>query len=65
MDSWKGAPSPFDIGMRRLAIAAATLTGLSLDELCDQLLTALMPEQGAEDDVALVAVRILPPTDAL
>jgi PAS domain S-box-containing protein len=59
----EGRSQPFDIGMRRLAIAAATLTGLSLDALCDRLLAALMPEQGAEDDVALVAVRILPPTD--
>jgi serine phosphatase RsbU (regulator of sigma subunit) len=59
----EGRSQPFDIGMRRLAIAAGTLTGLSLDALCDRLLAALMPEQGAEDDVALVAVRILPPTD--
>jgi serine phosphatase RsbU (regulator of sigma subunit)/PAS domain-containing protein len=58
----EGRSQPFDIGMRRLAMAAAPLTGLSLDQLCDQLLTALMPPQGAEDDVALVAVRILPPT---
>jgi PAS domain S-box-containing protein len=59
----EGRSQPFDIGMRRLAIAAATITELPLDELCDRLLAALMPEQGAEDDVALVAVRILPPTD--
>jgi hypothetical protein len=46
--------------MRRLVISAAPLTGLTLDQLCDQLLSVLMPPQGAEDDVALVAVRILP-----
>jgi serine phosphatase RsbU (regulator of sigma subunit) len=56
----EGRSQPFDIGMRRLVISAAPLTGLTLDQLCDQLLSVLMPPQGAEDDVALVAVRILP-----
>jgi serine phosphatase RsbU (regulator of sigma subunit) len=57
----EGRAQPFDIGMRRLALAAGPLARLPLGELCDELLTALMPSQGAEDDVALVAVRILPP----
>ena len=44
---------------RLLAAALAELRGLPVDELCDALLTRLLPE-GAEDDVALVAVCLRP-----
>jgi len=48
-----------DEGMARLREAAAALAGRSLDELCDELLDRLV--QGRpEDDVALVAIRLLP-----
>jgi PAS domain S-box-containing protein len=46
-----------DEGMARLRAAATDLAGVSLDELCDELLDRLV--QGRpEDDVALVAIRL-------
>jgi hypothetical protein len=42
-----------------LRAALSDLCGAPLDELCDSLLTRLVPEHGA-DDVALVAVRAHP-----
>lgn len=56
----EGRLQPLEIGLRRLAVAAAPLNGLPLPQMCDRLLEALRPLAGAEDDVALVAVRILP-----
>jgi len=48
-----------DEGRERLRAAARELAGQPLDELCDGLLAALLDE-GAEDDVALLAVRAHP-----
>ncbi len=59
----EGRLQPLEIGLRRLAIAAAPLTGLPLPQLCDRLLESLRPLAGAEDDVALVAVRITAPRE--
>ncbi len=59
----EGRLQPLEIGLRRLAIAAAALTGLPLPELCGRLLESLHPLAGAEDDVALVAVRIMAPRE--
>src|SRR3954453_3824360 len=48
-----------DQGRARLREAAAALAGRPLDELCDELLDRLV--QGRpEDDVALVAIRLVP-----
>jgi len=47
-----------DEGMDRLREAATELAGASLDELCDQLIDRLV-EGRPEDDVALVAIRLL------
>jgi serine phosphatase RsbU (regulator of sigma subunit) len=48
-----------DEGMSRLREAAATLAGRPLDELCDELLDLLVHGR-PEDDVALVAIRLVP-----
>jgi len=48
-----------DIGRERLRLAVAALAGESLEDLCDGLLAALLAD-GAEDDVALLAVRAHP-----
>jgi serine phosphatase RsbU (regulator of sigma subunit) len=56
----EGRLQPLELGLRRLALTAAPLTGLPLPQMCDRLLEALRPLAGAEDDVALVAVRVLP-----
>ncbi|NEK93664.1 SpoIIE family protein phosphatase [Modestobacter muralis] len=47
-----------DEGMDRLREAATELAGTALDELCDQLIARLVDGQ-PEDDVALVAIRLL------
>ncbi|MGY1607978.1 SpoIIE family protein phosphatase [Geodermatophilus sp. SYSU D00700] len=47
----------FDDGVDRLAHALADLRGRPVEEVCDGVLERLVPE-GAEDDVALVAVRL-------
>ena len=49
----------FDDGVELLAKALADLRRLPVDSLCDRLLERLVPD-GAEDDVALVAVRLRP-----
>nr|WP_275585565.1 SpoIIE family protein phosphatase [Blastococcus saxobsidens] len=49
----------FDDGVEELAEALADLRRLPVGPLCDRLLERLLPD-GAEDDVALVAVRIRP-----
>lgn len=54
----EGRAQPLDIGLLRLAQALGPLTKLPLEQMCDELLKALLPPQGAEDDVALVAVRV-------
>lgn len=49
-----------DEGIERLTVEAAAAAGASPDELLDQLLRALVPEGGGEDDVAALAVRLTP-----
>ena len=48
-----------EVGLARLRDALAELAHLPLDDLCDALLHRLLPVR-AEDDVALVAVRLHP-----
>jgi serine phosphatase RsbU (regulator of sigma subunit)/PAS domain-containing protein len=48
-----------DRGLTELRRAVADLDGLGLEDFCDELLRRLLPER-AEDDVALVAVRLHP-----
>ncbi|MGY1815817.1 SpoIIE family protein phosphatase [Blastococcus sp. SYSU D00820] len=48
-----------DAGMARLAEALGELAGLAADALCDRLLGRIVPER-AEDDVAVLALRVLP-----
>jgi light-regulated signal transduction histidine kinase (bacteriophytochrome) len=50
----------FDDGVQRLAAALAEYRQLPVEAVCDALLHRLLPER-AEDDVALVAVRLAPP----
>ena len=49
----------FDDGVELLAGALVELGERPVDELCDALLARLLPD-GAEDDVALVAVCLRP-----
>jgi PAS domain S-box-containing protein len=49
--------SVLDDGMDRLRTAAAELSGLPLEELCDRLIERLVDSR-PEDDVALVAIRL-------
>ncbi len=56
----EGRSLPIDVGLRRLGATAGPLAGLPLPELCDELLAGLVAPSGAEDDIALVAVRVLP-----
>jgi signal transduction histidine kinase/CheY-like chemotaxis protein/serine phosphatase RsbU (regulator of sigma subunit) len=46
-----------DVGLRRLADAAATCIHLPVGEVCATLLTLLAPPNGYSDDVAVLAVR--------
>lgn len=48
-----------DEGIGLLRDTLADLADRPLDELCDELLTRMLPER-AEDDVALVALRLFP-----
>ena len=48
-----------DVGLARLRALLEELADLPLEELCDQVLQRLLPAR-AEDDVALVAVRLHP-----
>lgn len=48
--------SPLEHGLARLRQALAAIGHLPLDELCDELVSRLVPAD-AEDDIALVAVR--------
>ena len=45
-----------DQGLQRLIDVLARSSGVSLEELCDDLMT-LLPRTGADDDVALIAIR--------
>lgn len=47
----------FDEGVARLRVALAELADQQVEELCDQVLEGMLPAH-AEDDVALVAVRL-------
>ena len=47
----------FDTGVEQLVTALGELRGAPVEEVCDGVLAALVPD-GAEDDVALVAVRL-------
>lgn len=49
-----------DRGLAALATQLRASAGLALDELCDAVLTQLLPD-GGEDDVALLAVRAAAP----
>jgi serine phosphatase RsbU (regulator of sigma subunit) len=48
-----------DEGIARLSAELARLHALPLPDLCDQLLEALVPGR-ADDDIAVLAVRVLP-----
>jgi serine phosphatase RsbU (regulator of sigma subunit) len=54
----EGRLQPLEIGLSQLTEAARPLAQLPLPDLCERLLNHLRPLAGAEDDVALVAVRI-------
>ncbi len=47
----------FDGGLDRLAVALTDLRTRPVEEVCDEVLARLVPE-GAEDDIALLAVRL-------
>lgn len=49
----------WELGPARLREVPAELADGDLDELCDQLLTRLVPA-GPDDDVAVVAARLVP-----
>ena len=46
-----------DAGVARLAALVGELGGQPLEELCDALLHRLLPDEGADDDVALLLLR--------
>jgi serine phosphatase RsbU (regulator of sigma subunit) len=48
-----------DQGLDRLQRTLVDLAGLTLDELCDELLTRMVPAS-TDDDVALLAFRLRP-----
>jgi GAF domain-containing protein len=54
----EGRDLPLDDGIARLRDALGELAGRPLDELCDEVIQRLRPE-GLQDDVALVALRLL------
>jgi anti-sigma regulatory factor (Ser/Thr protein kinase) len=49
-----------DEGIEKLTVEAAAASGAAPDALLDQLLHALVPEDGGEDDVAALAVQLTP-----
>jgi anti-sigma regulatory factor (Ser/Thr protein kinase) len=49
-----------DEGIARLTVEAGTVGGVEPAELVERLLSALVPEGGGEDDVALLAVGLTP-----
>jgi serine phosphatase RsbU (regulator of sigma subunit) len=50
----------FDVGLARLAEALADLAGRPIEALCDALLQRMLPRT-PQDDVALVALRLVDP----
>ena len=46
-----------DAGLARLLGLLADSVGLSLEDLCDRIVTELLPPGGAADDVALLGIR--------
>ena len=46
-----------DTGLARLTDLLAGSGGLGLEDLCDRIMTTLLPQAGAADDVALLAIR--------
>ena len=48
------------LGLRRLERAAVALGDVAIDEVCDRLVAALGVEAVRDDDVAVLAVRLLP-----
>ncbi|SDZ01987.1 Serine phosphatase RsbU, regulator of sigma subunit [Geodermatophilus africanus] len=46
-----------DTGLARLNDLLADSAGLGLEDLCDRIMTTLLPQAGAADDVALLAIR--------
>jgi serine phosphatase RsbU (regulator of sigma subunit) len=54
--------SDLDHGLARMQATLADLVGRDLDELCDELLARMLPDDpdDPDDDVALVAVRLHP-----
>lgn len=51
-----------DHGLDRLSRTLADLAGRDLEEVCDELLTRMVPAD-PDDDVALIAVRLIPTSD--
>lgn len=51
--------SDLDAGLERLRDALAELAGRDLEQLCDQLLARMLPDE-VDDDVALIAIRLHP-----
>ncbi len=51
-----------DEGLGRLTIEAAACAGADPDKMLDRLVRALVPEGGADDDVAALAIRLTPLT---
>jgi serine phosphatase RsbU (regulator of sigma subunit) len=47
-----------DQGLERLVEALTDAAALGLDELCDRVVGTLLPAAGADDDVALIAIRV-------
>jgi serine phosphatase RsbU (regulator of sigma subunit) len=57
-----GTGRDLDHGLDRLVeeLSAAAARGLGVEELCDRVVAVLLPEAGAADDVALIAIRAQP-----
>jgi serine phosphatase RsbU (regulator of sigma subunit) len=51
-----------DEGLACLVELLARSADLGLERLCDRIVTELLPDAGADDDVALIAVRSQPPS---
>jgi GAF domain-containing protein/anti-sigma regulatory factor (Ser/Thr protein kinase) len=49
-----------DEGMERLAVESEAAAGAAPEELLERLLAALVPEGGARDDVAALAIQLTP-----
>ena len=50
---------PIDVGLRRLAGAARTLTDLPAEDVCAALVAKLGVDESREDDIAVLAVRLV------